>query len=138
MIPRPSKYFPLLLIAGGGVVLFWLSLEDHSAVGAALIGTSMALLLGSYTLLRQYGGQSVARHWLLLVGSLVGGILGAASALGTALLMFFKTAWHAHPYPDYPPQMMLDMLGRMPAWSIAGAFAGLGLVLVGMTVRSRR
>lgn len=137
-IPQPTKYFPLLLIGGGGGILFWMSLEDHSASSAAILGTGLAVLLGLQFLLRQYGGQLLPGGWLLLVGFLVGGLLGAASALSTALLMFFKTAWHAHLYPDFPPQMMLAMLGRIPAWGIAGGLAGLGLVLVALAVFPRR
>ncbi|MCA9914125.1 MAG: hypothetical protein KC496_12285 [Anaerolineae bacterium] len=135
-IPTLNKYFPLLLIGGGGMVLFWMSLEDHSANNAAIIGITSSFLLGLQSLLRRYGGQSLAVRWLPLTGLLVGGVLGAASALSTALLMFFKTAWHAHPYPDFPPQMILAMLERLPVWGIAGGLAGLGLVLVGIAIRN--
>ncbi len=122
-VPRQSKYAPLLWIGAGGTLLFWLSLEDQDMLGVTLLGTMSAMLLVSHVLMQQYGGQSLPLYWFPPLGALV----GAGAALNTTLLMFFKTAWHAHPFPDFPPQMMLDMLARMPFWGFAGMLVGLGI-----------
>jgi len=125
-VPQISKYAPLLWIAFGGVLLFWISLEDHGMVGVTLLGTCTAILMTGHFALHHYGGKTLSTSWFVLLCA----IIGAASALVITLLMFFKTAWHAHPYPDFPPQMMLDMLNRLPAWAIAGFLAGLGFMLL--------
>ena len=69
-----------------------------------------------------------ARQWRLLTSSrkkvvpengyglifalLTGSLIGALSALASALLMLFKDLRHGHIFPDYPPEMMLAMLER--------------------------
>lgn len=117
-----------VLVAVG--LLLWMSTEDNSATAVAALGVASTLLLLLGWLLRRWGGTRLPlRAWL--PGSIaLGGLAGAGSALTAALLMFFKTAWHAHLYPDFPPQMMLDMLARLPVWGAAGAFIALGIACV--------
>ena len=65
---------------------------------------------------------------------LSGALIGALTALATALLMLFKNLRHGHLFPDYPLDMLLDTLERLPYWSLAGALAGLG---IGFLIRLR-
>lgn len=106
-------------IVWGVLLLLWLSVEDTHTLPVALLGASGALLWVGHALARAYAGQ-----WQTL-GALVpvvgGALVGAAGALVTTFLMFFKSSWHAHPFPDYPLSMLLDMLGRAPVWAAAGA-----------------
>jgi hypothetical protein len=44
--------------------------------------------------------------------------------------MLLKTGWHAHPIPDYPASMIVEMLARAPLWAAAGALAGVGVWLI--------
>jgi hypothetical protein len=57
------------------------------------------------------------------------GLAGVCGALASVLLMFLKTAWHSHIFPDYPLPMMAAMAARAPAWAAAGAALALALVL---------
>jgi hypothetical protein len=52
--------------------------------------------------------------------------------------MLFKDARHAHLYPDYPPPILGAMLARLPAWSLAGGLATVGLAILFAAVRRRR
>jgi hypothetical protein len=48
--------------------------------------------------------------------------------------MLFKTGWHGHGFPDYPPPMMLAMLERLPVWMLAGALIGLAIAMIKLVV----
>lgn len=114
----------------GVAVLFWLSLEDNSVLPVTLIGTGFALLLLALWLRNAWGGRRFGvRVWFPAL-VICGGAAGGLAALTVAALMFFKTGWHAHIYPDYPPQMILAMLERIPAWSASGALIGLAMALM--------
>jgi hypothetical protein len=52
--------------------------------------------------------------------------------------MLFKDARHAHLYPDYPPALLGAMLARLPAWSLAGALAVVGIAIILAAVGRRR
>lgn len=109
-------------VVWGTLLLLWLGAEDTHTLPVALLGASGALLSVGGALARAYAGQWQACGALLPTAS--GGLIGAAGALLTTFLMFFKNSWHAHPFPDYPLSMLLDMLGRAPVWAAAGALLG--------------
>lgn len=78
----------------------------------------------------RFGGKNVFRRYFLLGSVGLGVLLGVGTACIAALLMLLKTGWHAHIFPDFPFGMILDTLGRAPAWAMAGALVGLGLALI--------
>ncbi len=43
--------------------------------------------------------------------------------------MLIKDGIHSHLYPDYAFGLIAEMVIRAPLWSVAGAFAGMGLLL---------
>ena len=76
-------------------------------------------------------------HNVLLGATLAGALIGASASAITAALMLFKDLRHAHPFPDFPPAMILGMLERLPPWMLAGALAGLGIALLLNLLRER-
>lgn len=117
------------MILCGVIVLIWMSVEDHSAVTVALLGTLLFQgILGAWLAPRLSFSPLTLLRRVLLAG-LLGLMGGAGAVITTVALMFFKTAWHAHGFPDYPVGMMADMFSRLPVWSIAGALIGVALVL---------
>lgn len=107
------------LIVSGIAVFFWLSLEDTTSLWVALLGTNLTASIVSHRARHMGFDVRVLWHWLAF-----GGVVGASSTLMVTFLMFFKTAWHSHDYPDFPPLMMLDMLMRLPVWTLAGILIG--------------
>jgi hypothetical protein len=128
-LSEPKTKARFLLIGYGLILVIWMSLEDKRAVSVALLGTGAAIIYLGTWILSRFSGQDIAlRFWF--TGFILSGIgLGAASALSTAILMFFKSSWHEHLYPDYPPQMIAAMLARMPFWAMSGALFGLAIAI---------
>ena len=129
IIPKLPRRADLIAIAYGLLLFAWLSLEDHSALPPAVLGAGAAVLIGLRWILIHMGGATIHMRSALLIAVLWGAAIGAGAALAAALLMFFKTAWHAHPFPDYPLPMIVEMLTRSPAWAAAGGFAALAGVM---------
>lgn len=119
----PGCLLRLAPVVYAASLLFWLSLEESSALVPALLGWCGAALMAWRGW--QAKPRSMERLRPALWAALLGLGAGAGAALIAAALMFFKTAWHNHPYPDYPPLMMLAMLERLPAWALAGGLLGL-------------
>jgi hypothetical protein len=127
--PHSTIWFRLLTIAYGAALFFWLSAEDNSALLVAVFGASGSalLLFGWWTGQMRVRQLSTRQQQLSVV--LIGAIWGAGSAVLTTCLMFFKTAWHSHIFPDYPTPMMLAMLERAPIWALVGMLVALAWLL---------
>jgi len=122
--------FRLLALAYGAALLVWFGLEDQNTWTVTLLGVLLAGLLTAGWMLRQYHAVFGQRKYRILAMILSGGIIGAGSSLATVFLMFFKNAWHAHIFPDYPTGLMIATLERLPVWSVAGALLGLAVGLL--------
>jgi hypothetical protein len=107
------------------LIFVWLPLEENSVTVVTLLGVGLSGLLVAHVAVRR-----AAHSHTGIATAGYGALFGAGAALGTALLMFLKTASHAHPYPDFSPLLMLSMLERLPAWTLAGALGGLGVALI--------
>jgi drug/metabolite transporter (DMT)-like permease len=119
-----------ILVFTGIAVLLWSGLEDNDAVVVTLLGAFLAtagssMLLNSQLFRARYSRLSPPKR-LALAGAIIGGL----ASVTTPLLMLFKDMRHAHIFPDYPPQMMLATLERMPTWALAGGLAGFGIGLL--------
>lgn len=130
VFPRRHRRAPFVAVGYGAGIFVWLSLEDQHVLPVTLISAGAALLIAYFTLTRRYGGMSVAPRDLLIGAALIGAGIGAGTALVAALLMVWKTGMHAHPFPDYPPALILDLLRRAPTWALAGACAACALALL--------
>lgn len=133
--PRLDYRFRLVVIGYGLVFLLWMSLEDTHTEPVVVLGVALSLLVSLRTLLRRLGGQEVSIRQLLLILAFSGGLVGVGASISTALLMFFKNAWHAHLFLDFPPGIMLAILERAPAWGLAGVLIGIGIGLSWLAAR---
>lgn len=117
------------LVIGYGLAAFlWLGREDTAAWPVAALGLAGGTLLTVWGLW-PYRHLSLAPGALLAAAGLAGALAGVCGALASVLLMFVKTAWHSHIFPDYPLPMMAAMAARAPAWAAAGAALALALAL---------
>lgn len=123
--PRPKWLSPLTLLIGVSVFV-WFTPESQTAVFPAILGMAGS---GALVANRVYAaaGRSVRR---IVVWPLIGAGWGAGGALAAAALMFLKTAIHAHLLPEFPPEMMIAMLERLPFWAAAGGLIGAGIQLL--------
>lgn len=128
----------LLILAYGGSVLLWSSLEDNNVLPAALLGGGLALLLlvAWLTHEKRYGGKVVAGQQAVLAAALFGAALGFGASLAAAALMLLKDGLHAHLFPDYPFGMIVDILARAPLWALAGILACVGALLAWWAVKT--
>lgn len=124
---RRARWIVILAAAG---VFLWLSLEDTNVLPVVLIAAGLALLSAYMSVTGRFGGRIVTRPTLLIGAALIGAGVGAGTALITALLMIWKTGMHAHPFPDYPTGLILDILRRAPMWALAGILVGVALALL--------
>ncbi len=119
-----------LLVVTGIAVLLWSGLEDNDALAVSALGSLLATA-ASMTLLDSQPFRAICRRLSLPKRmALSGASIGALASVTTALLMLFKDLRHAHIFPDYPPEMMLATLERMPIWALAGGLAGIGIGLL--------
>lgn len=126
-LPQLGSRSRFAMIGYGLLILIWLSLEDTSSLSVAFLGTGLAFLILVFSLLNRIGGQSFSLKQSFFGIIILGAFTGALAAICTTLLMFFKSSWHGHQFLDYPPQMMLAMLSRALAWSVAGLLMGLAI-----------
>lgn len=130
VLPRLTLPLRLVLWAYGGLILFWLTLEENSVSSVTLLALGASILLVLVNVARRWGGQKMSAQIFFVLCCLAGALVGGGTALGAALLMFFKTAWHSHLFPDYPAPLMLAMLERLPAWLISGLLLGAAYALL--------
>ncbi len=125
--PRPRWLSPLTLLYGVGVFI-WLTPEESGLVVVSALGLFGALLMAVNWATR-FSGRTFPARWLPIAATIGGATIGAAADLLTVFLMFMKSSMHAHLFPDYPPALLLAMLERLPAWSLAGGLVGMGAYL---------
>ena len=128
-LPAINTQARFLLIGYGLVLLFWMSVEDNGTLSVALLGTGTTVIFGGYTLLNRFGGRSYKTQSVIIGFVICCACLGAIAPLTTALLMFFKSSWHGHIFPDYPPAMIIAMARYIPIWALAGGLVGLSLAI---------
>lgn len=132
--PLPGMIRRLLIIGLGGVLFFWTRIEDNDVLFVAAAGWGTSFLIALLWLLRE--PRELSRRQFFLGGPLLGTAVGIGAALCTALLMLIKNGLHGHVFPDFPFGVILGILERAPAWSLAGALFGLGLALAWLTLAS--
>ena len=134
-IPYPNYKNRLLNIALGIIVLVWSSLEDNQVGGVVLLGWIVAIISVAHFMMSRFGNQTYTVKSLIKLSPLVGASIGASASIITALLMLFKVIRHSHVFPDYPPEMILAILERLPVWSLSSGLIALGLSLVWLILR---
>lgn len=134
-LPRPGRRSRLLILAYGVAVFLWLSIEDIVIWPVTLFGLGLATIIMLVLMLKNLGGRTISARSVPFLSTLTGALIGLGSSLAVAGLMFFKNARHGHLFPDYPVEMMLAILQRAPAWTVAGGLIGLSLGLVWLARR---
>ncbi len=133
MKPRTSSGAKLLrgaLLLTALAILLWSGPEDKDSTAAVTLGALSSITLTVWLIQRTKAGLFRDAVHIGLAGALA----GALASLCTAALMLFKNLRHAHIFPDYPAEMLLAVLERLPIWAVAGGLAGLG---VGLLLASR-
>lgn len=137
-IPPRTLWLRWNMIACATAIFIWSTPEEDRPVFPALLGAWLAISLLWRWLLGRYSGRSLQGIRLVSSAALFGAVSGSLSSLCAVLLMLFKDARHAHLFPDYPPAILGAMLARLPAWSLAGALAAVGVALLLSALRRRR
>jgi hypothetical protein len=136
-LPKPDFRARFLLLGYGLVLFVWMSLEDNGMLTVSLLGAGLATALILYQNFERIGGKELSMRFFFGLTIGLCALIGAVSPLATILLMFFKTAWHGHGFPDYPPELMRDMFFRLPAWALAGGLLGLGIGFLYLALRKQ-
>ena len=124
-----------LVICWAIITFFWLSREDSDVVGVVLLGLWGAMLFCGSWITRNLGNKRLSRSSFVFMCLLGGGVIGIATSLITAGLMFFKNVRHAHVFPDYPFELIGAILARTPIWGVAGALFGLACGLMWIAIQ---
>ncbi len=133
--PQARRWARRLALGYGAALFLWLSVEDNAVWPVTLFGLGLCVLIMGLTTLDRINLTTVPAHWLPVVSTVFGLLVGIGTAVATAGLMFFKNALHAHVFLDFPPALMLALLQRAPQWGAAGALIGLSVGLVWLAVR---
>lgn len=129
--PQSHPGFQLWLVFMFSALFFWLGKEDSDSVAVTALGWALAGSL-LWRVFMQGGRFDWPARGLpgLFARTLCGLCFGALTSLFTAALMLLKDLRHGHVFPDYPPEMIIMALERLPAWSLAGGLIGLALGLL--------
>ena len=123
------KWIPRVWAAVVALACFAWLMSESSQIPAALLLS--AVLVASLGVRRAARRSATAPAGMRRVGvaALAGCILGALVPLLATAMMLVKVALHSHGQPDFSPEDLLAVLGRVPVWAIGagllGAAAGL-------------
>lgn len=129
-IPPFNYLNRLLIIVAGITLLIWSGLEDNQVGGVVVLGWILAVFVIVLFIQSRFGGKSISTTVLLRISPLLGATIGASASLITVMLMIFKDIRHGHVFPDYPPQLMLAILERLPIWAISGGLIAFGIAII--------
>ncbi len=128
-IPHLTRQHITMSLGYGGILLFWLSLENNNILFVSLLGAGLAGILTGLTVLRYLGGRTFLPYQWIPSLIILGCVIGFAAVWASLFLMIFKNGWHAHAYPDFPATIIGGMVHRLLPWSVAGGFCGGAAVL---------
>lgn len=111
----------------GAVIFFWSGLEDNDLTAVTVLGVWLSISLISLWIISHNALPTSNRAtWALIFGA----GLGILTSLSMAGLMLFKNLRHSHVFPDYPFEMMRDILTRAPFWAVGGMGITFGMFLL--------
>lgn len=103
----------------GGIILFWLPVEDQNFIAAIFFSIAICLL-GAFAFVLRKTPKSRSYVWIgLMAGSGVG--------LVSFLLMVFKIGLHSHNSPDFSLSQLFQLIEITPIWGIVGSLVGGGI-----------
>lgn len=100
-----------------------------------LVSLGITLLIMIVWTVNRFGGRTLSVRTGAIATTLIGAIIGLGTGVITASMMMFVNIRHAHIRPDFPPVLIGAILQRIPAWTLAGALAGLALALMWIAVQ---
>lgn len=120
-----------LALVLGGMLLFWLPVEDTSErwvilFAAAICSLGMAYWIVSYHSRRQQRPERSEN----LIYPLAGAVSGLAVTPAALFLMAFKSGLHGHSAPDFTSDQIIRVILGTPIWSGSGLLIGLGVALL--------
>jgi hypothetical protein len=124
--PRPL-WLRWTLILVSTVIFFWTGAEDDRVWVAALLGTAFSGVSLAHWLTDAIAGRLLTGWQIWATWATFGGLTGGLGIFATVILMAFKDARHAHPFPDYPTGLLAATLDRAPIWALAGVLIGTGV-----------
>jgi hypothetical protein len=101
----------------------WLPFEDVNLNWATLFAIVAAVLVSVYFLARTREVLKVSWRRYLLTGLLAGLLVTPL----TILLMALKGGAHGHPFGDFTPDQVLQVIRVTPVWILAGFLIGGGI-----------
>jgi len=129
-IPLLTYKNRLLIITLGIIILVWSGLEDNQVWGVVLLGWILAIVSVAHFMMSRFGNRAYQATTLIKLSPLIGGSIGASASVIIALLMLFKVIRHSHVFPDYPPEVILAILERLPVWALSSGLITLGFALI--------
>jgi len=114
----------------GAVIFFWSGLEDNDLTLVSILALWLTISLTILWGIGQFCHTPPHRQYLPMLAMMVGAGMGILMSINMAGLMLFKNLRHSHFFPDYPFEMMRDIIARAPFWALAGMFILLGLYLL--------
>lgn len=129
-IPHRPLWLRWALIAVGAGVFFWSGVEDDRVWLAVALGVGCCGVWLAHWLTGAIGGRVLSGWQIAAAWAGFGGLTGGGGIFASVLLLAFKDARHAHPYPDSPADLLAALLARMPVWGLSGALIGMGIYLV--------
>jgi hypothetical protein len=133
-----ARWLRTAALIWGVLTFLWLAPEDDSVLPVLLLGFSVSVLMVAWLVIRLNAAPWMHSWGALLAAAVFGALIGAGTSLSTVLLLLFKNARHAHLYPDYPPEILLETLARFPVWALAGGLIGIGLVCLRWVLQSHK
>ena len=109
-----------LAIAWGGVLLFWLPVED--------VGVQIVLIMGAVSA-ALWTTNIIGKRPHLIEGKLwtITGFLGGLAVTPiAAVFMLFKGGLHGYEVPDFDLADLLQVFAQTPAWVLAGLLISAG------------
>lgn len=114
----------------GMVIFFWSGLEDNDLSSVSILALWLTISLTSLWVIQQFRHTPSHQKYLPILVMIIGAGMGILMGINMAGLMLFKNLRHSHFFPDYPFEMMRDIIARTPFWALAGMFIMLGIYLL--------
>jgi hypothetical protein len=137
-IPPRTLWLRWNTVACAIAIFIWSTPEEDRPIFPALLGAWLTVSLLWNAVTNRCSGRALRSVRLISTAALFGAASGGLSSICAVALMLFKDARHAHFYPDYPPAILGAMLARLPAWTLAGTLAAVGIAMLLAALRQRR
>lgn len=120
-MPKYWVWFQWSGVVLGGIVFYWLSVEDTTLDLVTLLSV-MICAWASVSL-------GMKKRWPSRYFVPAGLLAGLCTSLVASFLMIFKSGLHSHAAPDFVVADFVRVLSMAPIWGLSGFLVGWGLYL---------